>query len=58
MLFRSLELAKSVHKWCVDSILDVFGVTKAEANKGKVPDVPGINPGSGKTPELKGSKRK
>jgi len=33
-----LELAKSVHKWCVTHILDVFGVSKEKA-----PDVPGIN---------------
>jgi len=35
---ENLELAKSVHKWCVSSILDVFGVAKdataADAPKG------------------------
>jgi hypothetical protein len=55
---EKLDLAKSVHKWCVTSILEVFGVSKEDANKGNVPDVPGINPGSGGTPELKSSKRK
>ena len=35
----NLELAKSVHKWCVESVLEVFGVTadaavKALANSG------------------------
>ena len=25
---EKLDLAKSVHKWCVDSILTVFGVEK------------------------------
>jgi len=39
---NNLELAKSVHKWCVTSILDVFGVSKD-----KTPDVPGINMGNG-----------
>lgn len=32
-----LELAKSVHKWCVDSILKVFGVEKGEAGVGVAP---------------------
>jgi len=39
---NNLELAKSVHKWCVEHILSVFGVAKD-----KVPDVPGINMGNG-----------
>ena len=39
---NNLELAKSVHKWCVNHILSVFGV-----DKDKVPDVPGINMGNG-----------
>ena len=28
---NNLDLAKSVHKWCVDSILDVFGVSKEKS---------------------------
>ena len=35
---EKLELAKSVHKWCVNHILEVFGATRDKA-----PEVPGIN---------------
>jgi hypothetical protein len=34
---EKLDLAKSVHKWCVDSILTVFGVEKGAAGVGQVP---------------------
>jgi predicted transcriptional regulator len=34
---EKLDLAKSVHKWCVDSILEVFGAAKGEAGVGVVP---------------------
>ena len=37
-----LELAKSVHKWCAPSVLDVFGVPMGEAGVGVVPNVPGV----------------
>jgi len=30
---ENLELAKSVHKWCVSSILEVFGVAKDGAQQ-------------------------
>ena len=36
---EKLDLAKSVHKWCVDSILEVFGASKGEAGVGVVPGV-------------------
>jgi hypothetical protein len=35
-----LELAKSVHKYCVESILDVFGVPVGEAGVGVTPNIP------------------
>jgi hypothetical protein len=28
---EKLELAKSIHKWCIDSILETFGVTRPNA---------------------------
>jgi hypothetical protein len=34
---NNLELAKSVHKWCVNHILSVFGVDKGEAAKALTP---------------------
>ena len=34
---NNLELAKSVHKWCVNHILSVFGVDKGEATVGSTP---------------------
>ena len=34
---NNLELAKSVHKWCVNHILSVFGVDKGEASIGQTP---------------------
>ena len=34
---EKLDLAKSVHKWCVDSILTVFGVEKGAAGVGQAP---------------------
>lgn len=34
---EKLELAKSVHKWCVEGILSVFGVDKGIAGAGTVP---------------------
>jgi hypothetical protein len=37
-----IELAKSIHKWCAESVLDVFGVPMGEAGIGVVPNVPGI----------------
>jgi len=37
-----LELAKSIHKHCAASVLDVFGVPMGEAGVGVVPNVPGI----------------
>lgn len=37
-----LELAKSLHKYCAKSILDVFGVPMGEAGVGITPNIPGI----------------
>jgi hypothetical protein len=37
-----IELAKSVHKHCVDLILGVFGVPRGEAGIGVIPNIPGI----------------
>lgn len=37
-----LELAKSVHKYCAASILEVFGVPMGEAGVNVVPNVPGF----------------
>lgn len=37
-----IDLAKSVHKHCVDMILDVFGVPRGEAGIGVIPNIPGI----------------
>jgi hypothetical protein len=36
-----IELAKSVHKYCVELILDVFGVPVGEAGVGVTPNIPG-----------------
>lgn len=36
------ELAKAVHKWCGNLILDVFGVPPGEAGIGVTPNIPGI----------------
>jgi hypothetical protein len=46
---NNLELAKSVHKWCVNHILSVFGVDKGEAS---------APPAGGKAPAAKKSKAK
>lgn len=35
-----IELAKSVHKYCVELILDVFGVPMGEAGVGVTPNIP------------------
>lgn len=37
-----LELAKSVHKYCAEKVLDVFGVPMGDAGVGVVPNIPGI----------------
>jgi hypothetical protein len=37
-----IELAKSIHKWCAETVLSVFGVPIGEAGIGIVPNVPGI----------------
>jgi hypothetical protein len=37
-----LELAKSVHKYCAASILEVFGVPMGEAGVNVTPNVPGF----------------
>ena len=37
---EKLELAKSVHKWCVDGILSVFGVEKGDKGVGTNPAAP------------------
>jgi alkaline phosphatase D len=37
-----LELAKSIHKYCAESILGVFGVPIGEAGVGILPNVPGV----------------
>jgi hypothetical protein len=37
-----LELAKSVHKWCAASILEVFEVPMGESGVGVTPNVPGF----------------
>lgn len=37
-----LEIARSVHKHCAKSILDVFGVPMGEAGVGVVPNIPNI----------------
>jgi hypothetical protein len=34
---EKLELAKSVHKWCVESILTVFGVEAGYKSVGQTP---------------------
>ena len=39
---EKLELAKSVHKYCAELILEVFGVPMGEAGIGVVPQIPGI----------------
>ncbi len=36
-----LDLAKSVHKYCVEAVLDVFGVPAGEAGVGVTPNIPG-----------------
>lgn len=35
---EKLELAKSLHKWCVDSILETFGVKRPAAGEAKAED--------------------
>jgi hypothetical protein len=37
-----IELAKSVHKYCAEIVLSVFGVPMGEAGIGVVPNIPGI----------------
>lgn len=37
-----IELAKSIHKHCAKTILDVFGVPMGEAGIGVIPNIPGI----------------
>jgi len=37
-----LALAKAVHKWCVKSVLDVFGVLPGKAGVGMVPQIPSM----------------
>lgn len=37
-----IELAKSIHKYCAESVLDVFGVPMGEAGIGVIPNIPGI----------------
>jgi hypothetical protein len=37
-----IELAKSIHKWCAETVLGVFGVPMGEAGIGVTPNVPGI----------------
>ena len=42
---EKLDLAKSVHKYCAELILDVFGVPMGEAGIGVVPNIPdALNP--------------
>ena len=43
-----LELAKSVHKYCVETILDVFGVPLGEAGVGVTPNIPSSLKGGSK----------
>jgi hypothetical protein len=43
-----IELAKSVHKYCVEAILDVFGVPVGEAGVGVTPNIPGVLKGGTK----------
>lgn len=38
----NLELAKSIHDYCAEGMLKVFGVPMGEAGIGVVPDIPGI----------------
>ncbi len=37
-----IDLAKTIHKYCADQVLDVFGVPMGEAGIGIVPNIPGI----------------
>jgi hypothetical protein len=37
-----IELAKSIHKHCASTVLDVFGVPMGEAGIGVIPNIPGI----------------
>lgn len=37
-----IELAKSVHKYCAETVLGVFGVPMGEAGIGVIPNIPGI----------------
>lgn len=37
-----IELAKSIHKHCAETVLGVFGVPMGEAGVGVVPNIPGV----------------
>jgi hypothetical protein len=37
-----LDLAKSIHRYLVKDVLDVFGVPKGEAGIGVIPNIPNI----------------
>lgn len=37
-----IELAKSIHKYCAETVLNVFGVPMGEAGIGVTPNIPGI----------------
>lgn len=37
-----IDLAKGIHKYCADNVLDVFGVPMGEEGIGVVPDIPGM----------------
>ena len=39
---EKIELARSIHKHCAKTVLDVFGVPMGEAGLGIVPNIPGI----------------
>jgi hypothetical protein len=43
-----LDLAKSVHKYCAEAILEVFGVPAGEAGVGVTPNIPGVFKNGGK----------
>jgi parvulin-like peptidyl-prolyl isomerase len=39
---RALDLAQTIHRYCAELVLDVFGVPMGEAGVGVVPKIPGM----------------